>query len=242
MIATQLPLGVQLRERADFASYYAGPNRDAVAALYDLAAGQMPGVFLYGPAGQGKTHLLQATLKAGEREQRRGAYLPLAEFLALGPDTINGYESQPLLCLDDVDKVTSQRDWCISLLRLMDSRRTAALPTLISSSSGLDRLNCALPDLQSRLAALTVFGLRPLDDLNRSNFLTERMRARGLLMPAPVAQFLLARLPRDTGTLVAAVEQLDSASLSAQRRLTIPFVQRALHALLPPSTSRKAGC
>ena len=42
------------------------------------------------------------------------------------------------------------------------------------------------------------------------------------------AEFLLRRLPRDMHTLCAALDQLDYASLAAQRKLTLPFLREAL--------------
>ena len=43
-----------------------------------------------------------------------------------------------------------------------------------------------------------------------------------------VARFLLNRSSRDMKTLIATLDRLDQASISAQRRLTIPFVKETL--------------
>jgi DnaA family protein len=51
---------------------------------------------------------------------------------------------------------------------------------------------------------------------------------RGLKLSPEIALFLLHRLPRDIHSLVRLVEQLDYASLAAQRKLTIPFVRQVL--------------
>ena len=89
-----------------------------------------------------------------------------------------------------------------------------------------------LPDLRTRLAACAVFGLKPLADADLRALLQKRARRRGLELPDEVAEFLLRRLPRDVPSLLAALDTLDRNSLSAQRRLTIPFVQQALPALV----------
>ncbi|MBI3171531.1 MAG: hypothetical protein HYZ32_02940, partial [Hydrocarboniphaga effusa] len=70
-----------------------------------------------------------------------------------------------------------------------------------------------------------IFGLKPLTDDDRGQFLRERARARGLELPEEAARYLLIHLPRGTGDLLQALDALDRASLSAQRRLTLPFVQ-----------------
>ena len=109
MITAQLPLGVQLRDRPDFDSYYAGPNRDVVGALYEIASGHSSGLYLYGSHGQGKSHLLQACGHAADRASRSSVYLPLAELASAGPEALAGYESRQLICLDDIDAVVAQR-------------------------------------------------------------------------------------------------------------------------------------
>jgi DnaA-homolog protein len=80
-----------------------------------------------------------------------------------------------------------------------------------------------------------VYGLRPLADEDRATLLAERARARGLELPADAARYLLSRLPRDAGSLVEALDRLDRALLSAQRRLTVAFLQQWLKEPPPPS-------
>nr|WP_280525751.1 hypothetical protein [Moritella marina] len=55
-----------------------------------------------------------------------------------------------------------------------------------------------------------------------------RAEFRGLKLPVDVGRFLLNRSSRDMKTLISTLDRLDSASISAQRRLTIPFVKETL--------------
>ena len=48
-------------------------------------------------------------------------------------------------------------------------------------------------------------------------------------MSVETALFLLQRTPRDIHFLSLLMDRLDSASLAAQRRLTIPFVREILN-------------
>ncbi|MGH8460806.1 MAG: DnaA regulatory inactivator Hda [Stenotrophobium sp.] len=219
MQGQQLPLPVQLRESASFDSFFSGPNTDAVAALHELSGA----VFISGAHGSGRTHLLQAVAHA-----RRCPYLPLAELQAFGTEALTGLEQAPALCLDDIHAVTTNRDWALALLRLLDARRAQNLATALSADAPPDRMPCALPDLRTRLSASAVFGLHPLTDADREQLLRERAQARGLELAPEVSRWLLRQLTRDTGSLLAALEKLDRASLSAKRRLTLPFVQSVL--------------
>lgn len=224
MKGQQLPLSVQLRESASFDTFYAGPNALAVNALRELGSA----VLIYGAAASGRTHLLQAVAR-----ERRCPYLPLQDLREMGPDALEGLDQHAVLCLDDLDAVSDERDWSMALLRLLDARRTANKPTVLSANAAPDRANIALPDLRTRLMICAVFGLKPLDDTDRETLLRERSRARGLEMPTEVSAWLMKQLPRDAGSLLSALDALDRAALSAKRRLTIPFVQTVLAQTTP---------
>jgi DnaA family protein len=60
--------------------------------------------------------------------------------------------------------------------------------------------------------------------------LQRRASARGLELTEDAALYLVHRLPRDMHSLFDVLDELDHASLVAQRRLTIPFLRAALEA------------
>ncbi len=64
----------------------------------------------------------------------------------------------------------------------------------------------------------------------RAEALQRRAQWRGFSLPDDTADYLLARVGRDTGSLFRLLDRLDRAALAAQRRLTIPFVRSVLEA------------
>ena len=229
MKGLQLPLGVQLSETASFETFHAGPNAELLAALQAAASGTAPPLLLvFGPAGSGKSHLLQA-LTRGTAQARRCAYLPLVQLREEVPeDALEGLGEADLLCLDDLQAIATSRDWTLALLRLLDRVRAHGGVTVVTADAPPDRLALALPDLRTRLSAAAVYGLKALSDDDRAQFLIGRAHARGLELPPDAARYLLARLPRDAGSLLGALDALDRALLSAQRPLTLAFVQQWL--------------
>jgi DnaA family protein len=69
------------------------------------------------------------------------------------------------------------------------------------------------------------YRLAALDDAERAKALRLHAAARGLALDAAAADFLLTRVARDMAVLTSWLARLDRASLTAQRRLTIPFIR-----------------
>jgi DnaA family protein len=221
----QLALGVRLRADAVFESYWPGANAEIVAALQ--APGSAP-LWLWGARGSGKTHLLQAVCAAA-----RGAagYFPMARSLALPPEALVGFERTGVLCVDDADAVAGDMGWEKALFRLFNEAAELRTRLIFAAAVPPRQANWCLEDWQSRAAACIVYQLRELDDEGRIEVLRLRASQRGLLLPYETSEYLLKRMPRDLHSLLDILDQLDEASLVAQRRLTIPFIREALEKL-----------
>jgi DnaA-homolog protein len=224
----QLPLGVTLNVAARFATYVAGENADTVTIL----AGQdgdshLPALWLAGPVGVGKTHLLQALCARAGEQGRRAAYLPLHELRHLGPEALEGLESLDLVCLDDLELVLTDAGWERRLFVLYNALIERG-SLVCAASQPPAALAIDLPDLASRLRAAAVFRLAPLPEALQGTALEARARHRGLELPPESLQYLLRRAPRDFQTLCRILDELDAAQLAAQRRLTVPLVRETL--------------
>ncbi len=224
----QLPLGVQLRDSATLASLVAGENAQAIAAAAALAEGASANVYLWGGAGAGKSHILQAASRAAANSGQRTAYLPMREVSVQSPEILDGLHRMDLLCLDELEAIAGQRTWEEALVGLFDHSRLAGGRILAAGRQAPAALGLALRDLSSRLGWGAVYALNDLQDTDKRRVLRQRAAQRGLQMPGDVADFLLRRARRDLPSLLAALDQLDHASLAAQRRLTIPFVKQVL--------------
>lgn len=233
MKGRQLTLAVQLRDASTLESFWAGPNTDLVETLRRCFSGIVPsaGILLYGSPGSGRSHLLTASARLASQHNLRVAHVPLAGMRpGMLSEALRGYDQVQCLILDDVDAVCANREAAMVLLRRLDLARSAGQHVLLSAGAPPDRLDIALPDLRTRLSLLAPFGMHPLDDEQRRQLLSARLAQRGLEIHDDAARWLLNHLPRDTRTLIDAVNRLDHASLAEKRRLTLPFVQRQFHA------------
>lgn len=222
----QLPLPLGLNAELSFAQFWSGPNREAVGQLRKAAEGQgEPLIVIWGEAGLGKTHLLNAVCSHAAEHGEAAAYLPMGLLREYGPEALTGAETFGIACLDDLDLLAGDPDWELALFHFFNRLRDAGQRLIISTSLPPAQLGFALPDLASRLAwGLTLRLHRPDEDDTRQ-ILQMKSRALGLDMPEAVAKFLMNHTQRDLPALITLLERLDRASLAAQRRLTVPFVR-----------------
>lgn len=227
----QLALDIRLADHAVFASYHPGRNALAVASLERVAAGNGPAlVWLWGPGGSGRSHLLQACVAAAHQRGAATAYLPLARPGGLAPGVLEGMDGLDLLALDDVERAAGDPPWESALFGVYEGLIARGGRLVAAARAPPAAAGFALADLASRFSAAAVFRLEPLDDDERVAALQRRAAWRGLVLPEDTARFLLARVERDAASLFELLDRLDRAALAAQRRLTVPFVRSVLDA------------
>jgi DnaA family protein len=218
----QLPLGVRPRAHAVFASFAAGPNIELVAALEGSGADPL---WLWGNSGSGKTHLLQAVCaEAGEG----AAYFPLDRSARLPPEALGGYARCRVLCIDDAHAVAGDLDWERALFRLFNEASESHCRLIFAAAAAPRQIGWRLEDWSSRAGACVVYHVRDLDEAGRGEAMRLRAKQRGLELPAETLDYLMKRMPRDLRSLFDILDELDEASLVAQRRLTVPFIRDAL--------------
>ncbi len=217
-----MPLGLRLPAHAVFDSFAVGGNTEIVAALRDSSSTPL---WLWGAHGSGKTHLLQATCAAAAGA---GAYFPLDPSLRLPPEALMGFEQARVLCVDDVDGIAGVEPWERALFQLFNAAGELSSKLVFAAQSPPRQIEWRLEDWRSRAGACLVYQLQELDDAGRGEALRLRAAQRGLQLPPETSDYLLKRMPRDLPSLCTLLDELDEASLVAQRRLTVPFIRDAL--------------
>ena len=218
----QIPLGVRLQDRSVFASFLAGDNSLALAAMQRMASGSDRCAYLQGPAGSGKSHLMQALCAAVPGS----AYFPLAQLLASGPEVLEGADHLAAVALDDLHVVAGDAAWERRLFALYNDCDGRGTRLVVAARQPANGLGVALPDLRSRLASMPHFALRPLDEAQQRQALQLRAAQRGLELPDETVRYLQRRYARDMSSMQALLEKLDAASLQEQRRITVPFIRQ----------------
>ena len=217
----QLPLPVQLDVEARFDTFFEGSNASVVAAI---KAPPAPGIWLSGRVGSGRSHLLQALV--AERSPGSAMYLPLER--AFPVSVLDDLPPDMVVCLDNIEQVLGDAAWERALMVLYERVLIGSGRLVIAAADAVRQTAIVLPDLRSRFQALVGLRLEFLDDQAQGEALRLRARFRGLELPEETLRYLMSRLPRDPASLYAWLARLDEASLSEQRKLTVPFVSEVM--------------
>ncbi len=188
-------------------------------------------IYLFGQAGCGKTHLLQACCQAVLAEQT-AVYLPMRTLIHWSCEVLEDLEEQALICLDDIDAVAGLPAWEEALFHLYNRVRANDHTVLIMSSQSTPVLtNIKLADLCSRLYWGWVLELHELNDDQKIRVLQAQAEKRGFTLTDAVGHYLINHYARNMPGLQHILDRLDKASLIAQRKITIPFVKETLGAV-----------
>jgi DnaA family protein len=177
-------------------------------------------LYLWGPAGSGKTHLLRA---AAELAQSGGDKVAAFELNTPAPWDFD--ETASLLLLDDCDRYDAQRQQ--AAFSLFVQATTCGVPIL--AAGRLPPVDLPLrDDLRSRLGWGLVYQLEPPTEAQVRALLRREGDRRGVLLSDEVLDYLLKRSARDLSHLMNLLERLDHQALVAQRAITLPLVRQVL--------------
>jgi chromosomal replication initiation ATPase DnaA len=209
----QLPLELPHQAslvRADFLVSEA--NREAVA-LVDGWPEWPPGtVVLVGPAGSGKTHLVEIWRAASGARVIDAAQLdgtPVDDLLTNGAVVVEDLHHQPF------------REG--ALFHLMNRVRETGAFALLTTRTPPAELEIRLADLKSRLVTARSLEIgEPDDDLIRK-VLAKQFADRQLKVTPAVVEFIIRRMERSLETARRTVAELDRRALSEARAVTRPL-------------------
>jgi chromosomal replication initiation ATPase DnaA len=218
----QLTLKFPPRQRLAAADFLQAPcNATALTWLARTQDWPDRRLAIWGEAGNGKTHLLH--IWAG----RAGAVL-------LDGPALHGLPELPMcggIALDVADAAADET----ALLHLLNAASEAGLPLLMAGRTPPSRWGMRLPDLASRLRAVSAVKVDAPDDELLRALLIRLAKERQLMVSEAVHEWLLRRLPRTPAALREAVERLDEASLAGGLAITRSLAASALADMIGPS-------
>jgi DnaA family protein len=215
----QLPLAIAPAVAPSFDSFIVGANAAAVMHLRNLGAASAP-IYLWGPSGGGKTHLLRALVHerhaAGQRVGWFGAGDPL-------PWTFD--ETWSMLVFDECERLDVLRQQAAFALFVEASTHSVQ----VAAAGRVPPVDLPLrDDLRSRLGWGPVFAIDALAESDVRAALRREADRRGIFLSDEVMDYLLTRLARDLKHLMGLLDRLDGFALSQHRHVTVPLLKQML--------------
>ncbi|MEO7244744.1 MAG: DnaA regulatory inactivator Hda [Rubrivivax sp.] len=230
----QLPLPLAIAPEPSFDNFLPGANEAVLAHLRSLVgpmtgertppegAAVLPPVYLWGPAGSGKTHLLRALCRAVELAG--GATRTIADADPVGEPAST--TAPRLVTIDGCDALGEPAQ-ALAFRAFVDAASSGT--TRIVAAGRVPPVDLALrEDLRSRLGWGPVFALAPLADAQTRDALQREATRRGIVLGDGVLDHLLTRFARDLKHLMALLDRLDRYALAQSRGATLPLLRQML--------------
>ncbi len=215
----QIPLAIGPDPLATFDTYLSNANAAAVAHLRGLDLPSAP-VYLWGPAGSGKSHLLRALVHERQRAGERAGC-----FDATDPAPWQLQDGWTLVVVDGCDALDAERQQAAFALFLQAGEHGVQW----AAAGRLPPVDLPLrEDLRTRLAWGHVFALLPSSENETRAVLRREADRRGIFLADGVMDYLLTRSARDLKTLMQLLDRMDHFALARQRQVTVPLLRQML--------------
>ncbi len=249
---------MRLRETARFASFVVGEQCAGVRRVAGLAAGGAARRLAVGPRRHRQIAPAAGRVRCGGERGEAAAYIDLA--LAPSSAMLEGCDTLGLVCLDGLEAVAADAG-----LERGDLSPAHAAAGRHRPARRCEQ--CAAREPCPSRCPTCAHACWPPTCISSPNSTRPgsarhcgcAQPVRGLDLSEEAALYLVHRLPRDMHSLFGVLDQLDEASLAAQRRLTVPFLrtrwrghgrtvlragvtQRDSEGALPRSASARVAC
>jgi len=213
----QLALGLPPREDYSAASFVDGEaNASARWALAGWRAWPGRVLVLYGPAGTGKTHLTHMWAREA------------GGLVFSGADLAKKLESLPdgqAIAIEDADRLADRA----ALFHLMNRAQRENIPALLLIARDAPaRWQTDIPDLQSRLKAVSTAELQEPDDALLARLLKKLFADRQSPLVDGLIDYLLPRMERSVEGARRLVEALDREALARRTPINRGVARRVL--------------
>jgi len=222
----QLPLPLTFDKRFSFQNYVseqAAFVSQSLIALFDETGEPLIG--LWGGSDSGKTHLMNACAHYARHCHITFHLFDALQLIDADAGSFSGFSDGSVIGVDNIDLLAGNRSWEEQFYQLINRVKTGELRFVFSLSRNPRDIGFRLPDLKSRLMWGLLIALQSTDDGQLVTVLKTRAQLLGLKLTDDVLAYLLSHYSRKLSEQMKLLYQLDHASMSKKRKITIPLIR-----------------
>lgn len=200
-------------------------------------------LFIHGPTGVGKTHLLEGILSSFKQQHRQApaVYLSAEQFTSYFLEALHGsglpnfrrkYRDVELLIVDDVQFFAGKKATLIELLHTIDTLLRSGRQLVFAADRAPRELKSLGPEMMARLSGGMVARIEPPEYATRLAVARQLARQLDVSAPDEVLCFMASHLTTHARELVGALKRLQATSLAHGRPITLALAEEALAELI----------
>jgi chromosomal replication initiator protein len=234
--------GNRRRRFATLEQFVVGQNNRLAHTAANMVVerpGSVTPLFLFGPTGSGKTHLLEGIWSAVRQgsESRRVLYLTAEQFTSMFLEALQGsglpsfrykYRHVDILLLDDVQFFLGKRATIVELQNTIDSLLREQRQLVLAADRSPAELSKFGPELTARFSGGLVCNMEGADVETRLRILEQLASRMEAHIPNDVLQLIAEHLDGDARKLAGALNQLEAASRAYGRAIDSALAQSTL--------------
>jgi DnaA family protein len=225
----QIALPLSLDRQYSFENFISDRADLIVASLKALIQGDGEAqIGLWGTTASGKTHLLNASADYARQKSVVLQIYDAKQLLQCDANEFEGFSHCDVLAIDNLDAIAGNAEWEACFYQVINRCRDGDYRFVFAMTHRPEDLETALDDFRSRLQWGLMLQLPSSDDIEIRQILRKRAQLIGIELAEDVISYLMTHHARNLATQMAILRRLDGASLSQQRKVTIPLIKQAL--------------
>ncbi len=219
----QLLLDIHPLPSPSLANFIPGRNQELLHLLRDLLSGQSKErfVYLWGHAGCGKTHLLQAVVSGYVQQAAKAVYCCAVNLHEAALDS-----KFDCIAIDDVGNLSASHQ--IDLFHWYNRLRDESRSVLLVSGTTAPMHLALRQDLVTRLGWGLVYQVHELTEAEKMQAMQAHAAMYGFELSQEICLYLLKHVQRDMPSLIAVLDALNRYALMHRRQITIPLLRELL--------------